>query len=104
MITLLQSVQVLQDVTFLILSQHNIYTGNTGHGIGLKLSVAAGHNDIGIGVLTHNLMDGLAAFLVGHLGHRTGVYHADIGLLATHGLMRTGLNQLAHNGRCLREV
>ena len=104
MFTFLQSVQVLQHTALLILSQHDIHAGDIGHRSGLKLTIATCHDNIGIGIFTDNLVDSLAALLVGHLGNRAGIDNADIGLLATHSLMCAGFYQLTHNGRCLREV
>ena len=100
----LQIAQVLQDILFLFSSQHQVHRFDVGHRIGLQLCIAACHHHEGTRMLFHQPMDGLAALLVGHLGHRAGIHHTDVRLLALTGRAHSRFPQRPADGRRLRKV
>ena len=61
--------EVLYEVGFLIGAKHEVHAVDSTHRLGLELSIASCDHDKGIGVLAHHAVDGLTAFVVGHLGH-----------------------------------
>ena len=73
--------EILYEVGFLVGAEHKVHAVDGAHRLGFQLSIASRDHDKGAGVLAHHAVDGLAAFVVGHLGHRAGVDQADVGML-----------------------
>ena len=69
----------------LIRPQHQVNAVNPADGLCRELCVAAGNYDKGSGMVTHQPMDGLPTFMVGHIGHRAGVNQTKIGLFTLTG-------------------
>ena len=63
-------------------SQHYIYSINLCHVAGLQLRITSGHYHKSTGMLLYQTMNGLPAFFIRHLRHRTGIYHTDICFLS----------------------
>ena len=75
---LMEVAEILQQVSFLLGTQHYIYSFYLCHVTGLQLCVASGHYHKSSGMLLDQPMNSLTAFLVCHLRHRTSIYHTDI--------------------------
>ena len=78
--------------------------GDGAHLVGFELGVATDDNDRGAGVLTDELMDSLATFVVGHLRDAACVDDADVRHLAFLHLANTHLLQLTGDGGSLGKV
>ena len=75
---LMKVAQILKQVSFLLGTQHYIYSFYLCHVTGFQLCIAAGHYHKSSGMLLYQTVNSLTAFLICHLRHRTGIYHTDI--------------------------
>ena len=94
----------LQQVGFLVGAQHQVNTFYLTDSLGLQLRIAARHHHKGTRMLTHHSVNGLATLVVGHLGHRTSVNQADVGLLVLSRRAHPTLLKHLPEGRRLGEV
>ena len=95
---------MLHNLALLALWQDETDAIDGRHLIGLELRVATGHYDKRAGMASHQPMDGLAAFVIRHLRHRTGVHHTDVGHLARPHIAHAHFTQTLTDGRRLGEV
>ena len=63
---------------FLVLSQHKSDAGYGSDLLGLELRITTHDDDQGTGILTDELVDGLATFVIGHFRHAARVDDTDI--------------------------
>ena len=94
----------LDEVGLLVGTQHQAHALNLAHRLSLQLRVAARHHHKGARVLAHQSVNGLPAFLVSHIRHRTSVNQADVCLFALGCRAHTHLLKHLTKGRGLREV
>ena len=62
------------------------------------LRVAAGHQNLGRGILAMDAANGGAGVLIGSSGDRAGIQHDDFGLVGIAGALESALEQLTLNG------
>ena len=85
-------------------SQHQVNAFDTAHPLRLQLRIATSHHDKGIGMFAHHAVDGLPAFVVGHVGYGASVDEADVSFLAFLGSHHTHVLKRPPEGGSLREV
>ena len=96
--------EILYEVGFLVGAEHEVHTVDGAHRLGLELGIASCDHDKGTRVLAYHAMDGLTAFVIGHLRHRAGVDEADVGVLTFVGGCDAHLTEQLAEGGGLGEV
>ena len=95
---------MLHHFSLFILSQHEGYAGYGAHLVWLELGVATDNNDTCARVIANELMDGLAALMVGHLRDAACIHDTDVRHLTGLGFAHTLRLQLLCDCRCLGKV
>ena len=96
--------QVLHHPSFLILAENKADAGDGRHLGRLELGIAASDDDEGTGMLAHELMDSLTAFVISHLSDTARIDETDIGHLTRLRLADTQVCQLPFNGSRFSKV
>jgi hypothetical protein len=91
-------------LALVVVAQHQVHPLDGGDFLRLELRVAPRHGNDGLRVAAVELANQVAAFLVGVLGHRTAVYHADVGRSVRRHALETAARELAGQRRGLRKV
>ena len=96
--------QILYQIRLLIAAQHQVHALYPGHAFRLQLRIAARHHHEGTWILAHHPVNSLAALVVSHLRHRTGIDQTDIRLLPFFRRAHPHLLQHLPESRSLREI
>ena len=91
-------------VAFLLHAHDEVDALDVRHLSGAQLGIAAHHQDEGSGVLACEPMDGLAALVVGRVGHRTGVDDTEVGPLPLGSRLNAFGSQAVAQGRGFGEI